>query len=296
MNKLRTVISLFFVVAMAVCGVYTIKVKMTEDYNPPVITCEEDVISVSVMDEESALLRGIKAEDNEDGDLTDSVRISSMSHFISDNKRTITYVVFDSANQVGTLERTIQYTDYTSPKIYLNEPLRYSVAEMAQTSYLESVTAEDCLDGDLSKQVRTIFDNSYYNETAGVYPMTLQVSNSAGDLQSISIEVVVIDNADSTERVKYYPLLSDYIIYTNINQELDLNQYIIGLEQNDEAYLYDGNPEFQERVEGRIQISSEVNYKEAGVYEVEYTYTSDAGITATTKAYVIVEGVHDGEQ
>ena len=62
-------------------------------------------------------MKGIKATDNRDGDLTKEVRISSISHFISGNERTVTYVVFDKSNQMGTLKRTVKYSDYTPTQI-----------------------------------------------------------------------------------------------------------------------------------------------------------------------------------
>lgn len=80
----------------------------------------------------------------------------------------ITYVVFDKANQVGTLERTIQYKDYTPPKIHLKEPLRYSTTEVGKANLTENMKAEDCLDGDLTSQIRTSLDDGMYNAAAGI--------------------------------------------------------------------------------------------------------------------------------
>ena len=64
---------------------YTVKSKMLEDHTPPVITCKDKTVTLSVQTDQKkqkkALLKGVKAEDNRDGDLTSSVRIASMSHF-----------------------------------------------------------------------------------------------------------------------------------------------------------------------------------------------------------------------
>ena len=35
----------------------------------------------------------------------------------------------------------------------------------------EGMSAEDCLDGDLSSQIRTIWDDSYYSSLTGDYPV-----------------------------------------------------------------------------------------------------------------------------
>ena len=116
-------------------------------HRPPEITCDSDTLSISVESEDSELLKGVKAEDNRDGDLTDSVRVSSMSNFTEPGKRTITYAVFDKANNAATMERTLEYTDYTSPKITLTEPLRFDISDMEDASLTEHMKAEDCLTG-----------------------------------------------------------------------------------------------------------------------------------------------------
>ena len=156
MRRLKIAVCLIFVASCAIFAGYTVKSKMLEDHTSPVITCKDKTVTLSVQTDQKkqkkALLKGVKAEDNRDGDLTSSVRIASMSHFIAPGKRTITYVVFDKANQVGTLERTIQYKDYTPPKIHLKAPLRYSTTEVGKANLTENMKAEDCLDGDLTSR------------------------------------------------------------------------------------------------------------------------------------------------
>ena len=51
MIRLRRAICLIFVLACAVFVVFFIKVKMVEDHVPPVITCSEDELVLSVTDE-----------------------------------------------------------------------------------------------------------------------------------------------------------------------------------------------------------------------------------------------------
>ena len=91
----------------------------------PVITCTPDTISVSVNAQPRELLRGVTASDPEDGDLTSSVIIESISQFVEKGKCTITYAVFDSRNRVATASRTLYYTDYHSPRFELTGDLIY---------------------------------------------------------------------------------------------------------------------------------------------------------------------------
>lgn len=288
MRRLRMIICLVFAASAALFAGYQVKEKLVEDHKAPVITCDEDTVKVSVEDEDSALMDGVTAKDNKDGDITKSIRISAMSHFIN-GKRTVTYVVFDKANNIGTLERTVEYTDYVSPKIHLVKPLRFSSTEEVDGIIGSCITAEDCLDGDLTNQVRTIFDNSYYGSEVGVFPVTLQVSNSAGDVCTVETEMTITDASDRQENSKQYPVLSEYIVYTKVNQKINPASYIQGLEINGSEYTYEEDGEMLEGTKEAIGIKSNVDYAEPGVYTVEYTYTGEGASTAVTKLYVVVE-------
>ena len=284
MRRLKIAVCLIFVASCVIFAGYTVKSKMLEDHTPPVITCKDKTVTLSVQTDQKkqkkALLKGVKAEDNRDGDLTSSVRIASMSHFIAPGKRTITYVVFDKANQVGTLERTVQYKDYTLPKIHLKAPLRYSTTEVGKANLTENMTAEDCLDGDLTSQIRTSLDDGMYNAAAGIYKVT------------------VTESGDRQEQMKEYPVLSDYIAYTTVGHEIDPMSYVKGMEMNGATYTYADDGEALAGTREAISVKSEVDYSKAGVYPVEYFYTAEGAPTAVTKLFVVVqdqEGAQDGE-
>lgn len=295
MRRIRIGIGIIFVFAGLIFSGYKVKKVLTEDTVAPVIRSEQDEITVSVEDEESVLLQGLTAEDNKDGNLTDSIRVSSMSHFISERKRTISYVVFDKANLAGTYERTVQYTDYTSPKIYIKSPLRYTVQEIQKEDITEAMKASDCLDGDITTEIRIFYNTYFYDLDPGEYPIELQVNNSAGDTCSVPVDFVIVDSTDKNEAMKYYPMLSDYIMYTKVNVGVDVLSKVIGLEQNGREYLYEKDPELKEDTLEKVIVSSTVDYTKPGVYPVECSYTSQEGVTAVTKAYIVVEGTKDGE-
>lgn len=286
MRRVRSLICLIFVIACVAFVAYIVKTKMVEDSKPPVITCEQEEITVSVEDDESVLLEGIKAEDNRDGDITKSVRVASMSHFIN-GKRTVTYVVFDKANQVGTLERTVQYSDYTSPKIYLKKPLRFMVTNSDELDFNEYYTAEDCLDGDITSQIRPIIDNNYYGIQEGTFAVTLQVSNSAGDVCSVPVEMQIAYTDNEDEREKEYPVLSDYIAYTKVGKKINAKKYLVGISRNNTEYLFEDDLTGVKSDD--IKITSNVDYDKAGVYTVEYSYKAAGAPKAVTKLYVVVE-------
>lgn len=289
MRRVRVIVCMLFVISCAVCGIYLVKTHMVEDHTPPTITCEEESIEVSVSAEDSELLKGVKAKDNKDGNITKSVTISSMSHFIEKGKRTITYIVFDKANQAGTAQRTLIYTDYTPPKIHLTKPLRYTSNQMGSVNLVENVTAEDCLDGDLTNQVRVSMGDSYYSSDPGSYPITLLVNNSAGDVCSVPVNVEVTDSTDRYETSKTYPMLTEYIAYAKVGGAVDAGAFLSGVVKGNSELTFAEDGAYIGFGPESIFIQSNVDYSQPGVGTIDYSYTNEDGVTAVTKLYVVVE-------
>ena len=128
--------------------------------------------------------------------------------------------------------------------------------------------------------------------------MTVQVSNSAGDVCSVPLEVTVTESGDRQEQMKEYLVLSDYIAYTTVGHEIDPMSYVKGMEMNGATYTYADDGEALAGTREAISVKSEVDYSKAGVYPVEYSYTAEGSPTAVTKLFVVVqdqEGTQDGK-
>lgn len=286
MRRIRLAVVGIFVLSLIAFIVFNIVNRVTTDSTPPVITSESDTVTVSVAAEESELFAGLTAADDEDGDLTGEIMISSMSNFTEPGKRTVSYVVFDASNNASTLTRNLEYTDYTAPQIKLTQPLRYSLNEMEDASLTENMSVQDCLDGDITQQIRATFNDGSYIAMAGEYGITVQVSNSAGDTCSVPLTVTVTDPAE--ESGKYYPMLSDYIVYAPVGGYVDLTSLLIGLENSSTQYLFaDANPSAPGGIES-VAIGGAVDYNTPGTYTVDYQFTSASGVTGTTKLAVVV--------
>ena len=286
MRRIRLAVVGIFVLSLIAFIVFNIVNRVTTDSTPPVITSESDTVTVSVAAEESELLAGLTATDDEDGDLTGEIMISSMSNFTEPGKRTVSYVVFDASNNASTLTRNLEYTDYTAPQIKLTQPLRYGLNEMEDASLTENMSVQDCLDGDITQQIRATFNDGAYIAMAGEYGITVQVSNSAGDTCSVPLTVTVTDPAE--ESGKYYPMLSDYIVYAPVGGYVDLTSLLIGLENSSTQYLFaDANPSAPGGIES-VAIGGAVDYNTPGTYTVDYQCTSASGVTGTTKLAVVV--------
>ena len=293
MRKIQVAVILFFIVSCICYGVYSLLEWKQADHNTPVISIEEDVLLVKASASEEELLAGVTAQDAEDGDLTDRVQIASMTPLINGQERTIQYIVFDSADQLATATRKIIYEDYTSPKIYLQEPLRFTVDDFTQEIIDLAYTAEDVIDGDLTNKMHISYDlvnQTMYAEIYGTsiepgeYTITFQVNNSAGDTCILPLTMTLVEKEDSAE--KAYPVLSDYVVYTKVGRKVDVMKYPVGLNRMGRNYLFEelGNVSVKD-----IEIQSHVNYEEAGIYTVEYTFTMAGGEAAATTLYVVVE-------
>lgn len=317
MGKLRLSVLTVFILSAVIFAGYTVRQKLLLDTTPPVITCETDELTVSVEDGSDALLQGLTAWDDRDGDLTGEIRVASLSRFNAQRQRTVNYVVFDAAGQPGQAQRTLTYTDYTPPRIYLRQALRFASGSQTGSDGLTVLTAaEDCLEGDLTAQVKYSAEDGLYAREIGTHTYTLQVSNSAGDTRSLALPADVVDSADSTERLRAYPLLDEYILYTQKGQPVDILGDVIGVEQNGNQYdltkPFNGVASYPSalvasgeapdsaqvlaRLRQSVTVTGEPDYTAPGLYTVQvgYRYLSGTGtaaqtVEAETKLYVVVE-------
>lgn len=291
MRKIQIAVIAFFVLSLVALGGFKIWSNLDKDETRPVIECTENSIKVSVKEGEKALFEGLTAHDDVDGDLTQSIRISSISRFADQGKRTVEYVVFDSSNNFATYTRTVQYTDYESPRIYLDAPLRINLADLDMIDTTSVMRVEDVLDGNISNKIRLSFDNNVYIQQPGFYSVTAQVSNSAGDTVSLPLQMQIVDSRSSEENQKYYPTLSDYVIYVKVNEAINLKTYLTGVMRGTQQYEFadDQSSSVLNITRDDISIANHVDFSTPGTYTVDYSYTSPSGATGVTKMVVVVE-------
>ena len=243
----RIIVGVFLLVLLAFVG-SKIYISRTVDRVPPVITCDSDVIEVRVGASDHALLNGITATDNRDGDVTDQIMVKGVSQLIGANTAKVTYVAFDSSNNMSTFQRTVQYTNYERPRFSLNKPLTFPLG--ANIALLDMLTATDILDGDISDSI-CVTSQNVDTGTAGIYSVTVQATNSLGDVESLPLNVVIRNGASS-----YVPLaLTDYIVYLDAGSSYRAANYITA------PSAADG-----------VEIDSSVDPQTPGIYNVAYTY------------------------
>jgi hypothetical protein len=174
---LKTVSIIVFIAAVILFGGYVLKEKAGQDHTGPVISMESDHIEVSIADSRDALLAGVTAADARDGDLTAAVRVEAVGPIDEEGNRIVRYVVIDSDAHISRALRKMSYTDYTAPVINLTGPLSFPVGTV---NLLQGVSAQDCIDGDISGQIQILYDEEMNPSVPGIYPARLRVTNSIG--------------------------------------------------------------------------------------------------------------------
>ena len=206
----------------------------------PVIECPEEVLEVSIYDGTQALLTGVTARDDQDGDLTDRVMVGGVSKLIGGDRAKVTCMVFDSDDNMASLVRQVRYTDYRRPRISLRAPLVF--ASEKEAKLLEQVMVSDVLDGDLSEKARV--STLWATEDEGVYSATVLVTNSMGDTAMVEVPVLIGRSGG-----------------------ILLRRQVIYLQQGE---AFDPKAALASDATG-VQIQSEVDTAKAGCYWVRYS-------------------------
>lgn len=238
-------------------------------HDPPVISCPSGVLEVSTSDDEAALLSGVTASDPQDGDLTDQIIIGGISKLISKDTAKVTFMVFDSDDNMGSFVRYIRYTDYHRPQFSIVKPLAFSSTK--EVSLLERLKAHDVVDGDISSRIRVSTLAS--TDNSEVYDITIQVTNSVGDTAWLQLPVLV----QETNPLRPVIELSDYLIYTDLDSSFEPSAYVSGLSVAGVA-----------EDATKVSFDSNVDTSEVGTYRVLYTYSA-GGITGTAILTVVVQ-------
>ena len=268
MRTLKIVLVLLLVVLSLALGFTTVQTRLTGKNQGPVISCDWEVKDISVSAPEEALLEGVTAKDAQDGDLTDRIIVGGVSKLITENTARVTYLVFDSDDNMGTMTRYVRYTDYRRPVFEITSPLIYDIAEQIQP--LNRLKATDLIDGDISDSVR--ISTLKGTDNKNIYSATAQVTNSLGDMARVELPVIVLESSADIPQIE----LNEQLIYLSSTDSFDPADYIRSVETET------GAGDLSE-----VQIDNPVDLSEPDTYWVRYTYTEE-NRTGTAILVVVV--------
>lgn len=250
----------------------------------PIITFESETVETTIADADENLMKGVTAFDMEDGDVTDSILIESISKFTSKGKSIVKYVAFDSSNHISTATREVIYTDYASPRFTLLKPLKFVYTSSLDIS--ENISVYDSIDGDISGRVKYSFKDAGDNlATVGKHDVIFTVSNSMGDVSTLEIPVEIYTETYVEKLNTPQIFLNEYLIYAKTGDSIDfgdcLKYVMLGKDTIRTWELADLGLE--------IEIDkNDLDMKVPGVYSV--TYSLEKGdYRGMTDLIVVVE-------
>lgn len=259
MRTIKHILIISLVVMLAANIATLIYQGTTDTTDPPKIDCPPGILEVTPSVSEAELLADVTAYDNQDGDLTSYVMVAGVSKLISDDTAKVTYLVFDSDDNMASIERKIRYNGYHKPRFEVKEALLYNRSE--EVDLLSRLSATCVIDGDIADLIRVsslaASDDADISDVS-IYDVTVQVTNSKGDTASISLPVLRVSNPLLPE-VK----LDEYLIYLNVGATFDPGEYLVSAGT-------DGNLD-------DVKIQNWVDTSAPGVYRVYYTYTDELG-------------------
>lgn len=291
-----------------ICGiltaVYAMLFVMTDDTKSPQIQIDQEILEVSVGADEAALLQGVSAKDNADGDVTDSLIVEKISSLAKDHTATVTYAAFDRSGNVAKASRTLKYMDYQSPKFSQNQSLTFSANSMQ--NILSFMGATDAIDGDISSRVKgTLLSNANSLNEPGLYQVEFRVTNSMNETVYLTLPVEVYPAGTYNANVE----LSDYLVYVKTGTAFDPESYLEKVVVGTREYsLKNQDPTRQEKIRVyfnryvdpdsvsepnvrvvNVDMLSDVDTKTPGVYSVAYTVDCDGLYTGYARLNVVVE-------
>ena len=276
MNKKKRLLATAFVL---MCLLYICFILFTNVVNKignkPTITLPNTVLSISVKASESDLLKDVKANDKEDGNLTDKVFIESISSFNENKERTITYGVFDSDDHLVKATRQIKYTDYKEPTISLIKPLVYYYYIGGDEEYKQFIKATSSIDGDITPTVIMNFSE----DSGRNYYIEYSATDSCGTQVNKKYEVTALDNKPNIEiNLKEYEI--DVPLGTTITEIAPKDTYL------GDIYI-DGMK--NNLLKAEVEVLNNYDATKVGTYEFIYRISKANGDFGYTKLIVNVK-------
>ena len=233
--KKGLVAMLFLACAALLAG--NVVVYIGEDRKGPEISVPQEEITYVAGTDTSALLNGVTAQDNRDGDVTDTVTIESIIPNADQTGASVIYVAKDSKNNVTKETRTILYSTDA------NQAVAQAAAEQAAADQAaqDQAAAEQAAQGDAAgERAQTTDDGAAQNEAAIA--------------------------ALSAESPRFY--LTQYSVELERGAELNELSYVQDISDDEDSRdeLYQG-----------IQISGEVDTNTPGEYTLEYHVVDSDG-------------------
>ena len=280
MRILKVILCVATALSIAAFALAIFYTQFYQDVVPPQIRMDADTVTVSVKDGDKALLQGVTATDNRDGDISGSVIVDNVSQLTGANTARVRYIVFDKAENYVSASRTVVYSDYEAPRISILAPLQYNVGDIIALQ--GKVIARDCLEGNITSTIR-LSSRDLNNKAAGTYHLTIWAMNRLGDVATVEVPVIVREENPDLPVIE----LERYLVYIERGEEFDPQDYFRTCLENEGSNM---------RISyERLEVTNEVDTDVPGTYEVCYKATDRQGLTNEAYLTVIVVETMEGQ-
>ncbi|WP_283688755.1 immunoglobulin-like domain-containing protein [Clostridium perfringens] len=223
-------------------------------------------------------LEGVTAEDKEDGNLTDDIKVIKNTVDTSKiGKYTVTYEVTD--NQGASTTKTITVTVLSNTKPIISDVDSISIVEGSNFNPLEGVIAEDKEDGNLTKDIKV--NGTVDTNKVGKYILTYSVTDSNGNTTTVERTITVNPKPS---------IINNAPVINAANQSILQGSKFNPLEGVTAEDKEDGNLTDDIKV-----IKNTVDTSKIGKYTVTYEVTDNQGASTTkTITVTILNNSHTG--
>lgn len=256
MKLIKGLLIFFLLLTIITTIVLGIQEKETSG-SAPIINSSLDPLTVSCDYTREDLLEGLTAYDTEDGYITDSILPGKLSPFTEKGVSEIEYYVYDSDDKCGRYKREVVFSDYRSPTVGLSSPLVFYVRNASNGDIVYRLYGRDRLDGDVKHVLIDSSDIDYGK--VGDYITSVSLTNSFGDTATYDLPVHIIKRTISGMEIR----LNENLIYIKSGERFDPEAYVKEVE-------FSQTEELVPREDWGIEIESNVDTSEAGIYEVRY--------------------------
>ncbi|OOR55361.1 cell wall anchor protein [Bacillus mycoides] len=221
-------------------------------------------------------MAGVKAIDNEDGDITSKVTVDGNVDTSKPGTYELTYKVTDSKGHTVTAKQTVTVKQKVEPKD--EDPVLTVSAEATinvgdKFNPLSGVKAIDNEDGDITSKVTV--DGNVDTSKPGTYELTYKVTDSKGHTVTAKQTVTVKQKVETKNEA---PVLTvPFTTTLRVGEEFDP---MAGVSATDKE---DGN------LTNKIKYEGNVDTSKPGKYIVEYWVVDSKGVNATATQSVIVK-------
>ena len=176
-----------------ILGGAALVVRGSQDRQAPVIKVKKADLTYQEGKGYGELLKGVSAEDNRDGDLTDEVFVDRVVQ-IKDGKAIVYYGVMDKAKNVGTAKRTVNYVEDGTAQTDVHPKTEDTAAENAEQTQDASAAQND------SAKANENNDLTPVGEAPVIALTTDQVTIAAGtEFDLMSVVKGVADGSDDAD-------------------------------------------------------------------------------------------------